>query len=250
MRAAPAPPACTAPLCRPSGRPARFNAEKILFLQAAYNIVQVLLCGWMVLETVHVYLDNSYSIVGNKYNKLSPPMVRRAAARLGRPSSLRLRAWRQAAVLHVFYLSKILDFFDTVFIITRRKFKQLIPLHVYHHSSIFVVYWLNMRCGYDGDIYYTIIANGFVHFVMYFYYFVTSLNVTIPKPMKKAITTMQRVQFVTMNLQALYIIFAAEADYPVRVAVLYLFYIISLFILFTRFSNKEYGSKQVRSKAE
>jgi hypothetical protein len=39
----------------------------------------------------------------------------------------------------------------------------------------------------------------------YFYYFLTSLNVSVPKPIKKAITQLQMGQFVTMNAQALYL---------------------------------------------
>lgn len=34
---------------------------------------------------------------------------------------------------------QILDFVDTVFIVVRRKWRQLSFLHVYHHSSIFMV---------------------------------------------------------------------------------------------------------------
>ena len=54
-------------------------------------------------------------------------------------------------------MSKVLDFADTFFIICGQKWKQLSFLHVYHHSSIFLVYWLNLRAGYDGDIYLTIV---------------------------------------------------------------------------------------------
>lgn len=42
-------------------------------------------------------------------------------------------------VLYMFYLSKILDFFDTIFIILGKKWKQLSFLHVYHHLTIFSV---------------------------------------------------------------------------------------------------------------
>lgn len=42
-------------------------------------------------------------------------------------------------VLYMFYLSKILDFCDTFFIIVGKKWKQLSFLHVYHHLTIFFV---------------------------------------------------------------------------------------------------------------
>ena len=64
---------------------------------------------------------------------------------------------------------QILDFLDTVFIVARGKWRQLSFLHVYHHFSIFFFYWVNVNAGYDGDIFYTIIANSFVHLVMYWW---------------------------------------------------------------------------------
>ena len=105
--------------------------------------------------------------------------------------------------------SQVLDFADTVFIIARGKWKQLSFLHYYHHVSIFLTYWyVAWRCAidggtedvtyqytdtpplvplplcrlvtvaaYDGDVYYTIIANSAVHAAMYFYYLCTCFNV-------------------------------------------------------------------------
>lgn len=61
---------------------------------------------------------------------------------------------------------QILDFMDTVFIVARGKWDQFIFLHVYHHSTIFIIYWFLTVAAYDGDIFYTIIANSIVHFFM------------------------------------------------------------------------------------
>jgi len=47
---------------------------------------------------------------------------------------------------------------------------------VYHHFSIFLVYWVVTSVGYDGDVYFTIIANGTIHAIMYTYYFLTLFN--------------------------------------------------------------------------
>ena len=46
-----------------------------------------------------------------------------------------------AAMLWVFYTSKILDFFDTIIMVARGKWRQFSFLHVYHHTSIFMIYW-------------------------------------------------------------------------------------------------------------
>ena len=69
-------------------------------------------------------------------------------------------------MLWLFYMSKVLDFMDTFFIVMKKNWKQLTFLHVYHHSTIFAFYWLNLNAGYDGDIFLTIILNGAIHTVM------------------------------------------------------------------------------------
>ena len=50
---------------------------------------------------------------------------------LSTPFSQRMRV-----LMFWHYLSKYLDFFDTIFIILRKKDAQLSFLHVYHHASI------------------------------------------------------------------------------------------------------------------
>jgi elongation of very long chain fatty acids protein 4 len=42
-------------------------------------------------------------------------------------------------VFWLFYVSKVFDYFDTLVIILRRKWRQLSFLHVYHHITIFLV---------------------------------------------------------------------------------------------------------------
>ena len=61
---------------------------------------------------------------------------------------------------------------------------QLSFLHVYHHTTIFLFYWLNGRVNFDGDIYLTIVLNGLIHTIMYTYYFV-SMHTKIPAKLAK-----------------------------------------------------------------
>lgn len=42
-------------------------------------------------------------------------------------------------LMYIFYLSKVLDFCDTFFIVMGKKWKQLSVLHVYHHVTVFFV---------------------------------------------------------------------------------------------------------------
>jgi elongation of very long chain fatty acids protein 4 len=204
-----------------------FQDEPLQIFMSLYNICQTSLCGYMIFKAVEEYKAQGYSPICNEPNWSHTGM---------------------ASVLWLFYLSKVADFFDTIFIVARGKWRQFSVLHVYHHSSIFMVYWVNVNVGYTGDIYYTIVLNGFVHLVMYFYYFVTGLGFTVPKPLKKAITQMQMLQFVTMNMQAAYLLYTNCTSYPSRVLWFYLIYIITIFLLFNDFSNKTYKKTADKKK--
>ncbi|ROL51082.1 Elongation of very long chain fatty acids protein 2 [Anabarilius grahami] len=48
---------------------------------------------------------------------------------------------RVAKVLWWYYFSKLIEFLDTVFIVLRKKNSQISFLHVYHHASMFNIWW-------------------------------------------------------------------------------------------------------------
>jgi elongation of very long chain fatty acids protein 4 len=84
-----------------------------------YNIAQVMLCSYMCIEAGVRAYDSGYTIIPcQNFNHQNPPI---------------------GFILWVFYMSKILDFLDTVFIILEKRWQQLSFLHVYHHTSIFLV---------------------------------------------------------------------------------------------------------------
>ena len=115
-------------------------------LRFIYNLMQVGLCSYMTVEAGVLAYRNSYSLTPcNAFSNTNPPV---------------------GSLLWLFYISKILDFADTFFIVMGKKWTQLTFLHVYHHLTIFMFYWLNANIGYDGDIYFTILLNGFIHSVM------------------------------------------------------------------------------------
>jgi len=199
----------------------------IYALSFCYNIVQVMLCSYMTIHAGILAYRNGYSVLPcNAANLEKPPM---------------------AELLWLFYISKILDFMDTFFIIVKRSWKQLSFLHVYHHFTIFLIYWLNIRANYDGDVYLTIVLNGFIHSVMYTYYFV-SLH-TRHIWWKPYLTSAQMVQFTTMIAQAS-IVLAKDCGTlpPRRIAHLYFYYIFTLLALFAQFFVKSYMVKPEKKK--
>ena len=108
------------------------------------------------------------------------------------------------------------------------------------------MYWLNINVGYDGDVYLTIFLNGLIHTVMYTYYFVSLHTKEIW--WKSALTLSQMIQFVIMNAQAFYLLKTGCTQYPVRIIQIYLYYIISLLILFLNFFLASYIFKKSGKK--
>ncbi|ETP48749.1 hypothetical protein F442_05589 [Phytophthora nicotianae P10297] len=123
-------------------------------IQFIYNPIQVIACSYMFMETAIQAYRNGYSPAPCNAFKADDPVM--------------------GNVLYFFYLSKMLDLCDTVFIVVGKKWRQLSFLHVYHHLSVLIIYYIVFRVAQDGDSYASVVLNGFVHTIMYTYYFVSA----------------------------------------------------------------------------
>ncbi|XP_047318547.1 putative elongation of fatty acids protein DDB_G0272012 [Impatiens glandulifera] len=94
---------------------------------------------------------------------------------------------------YIFYLSKFLEFIDTLLIILAGSNRRLSFLHVYHHAVvIFMCYqWVSKP---QSMFPIGVATNASVHVLMYCYYFACAIG-RQPK-WKKAVTNCQIVQFV------------------------------------------------------
>jgi len=191
----------------------------MFFCVALYNLTQVVLCGWMVYRAILEHRRRGFRLVCNSHDLAEDGL---------------------AFITHCFYLSKALDFADTMFMIIKGNWRQVSFLHVYHHFSIFLFYWLNAQCNYDGDAFFSIVANGSIHFVMYGYYLVTAFNVHVPLFIKKAITNAQLTQFCCMESQGVALLVMEGCGSPRRVTILYMVYISTMLVLFMNFKNQNY----------
>lgn len=198
-----------------------------------YNVSQIFLCAYMTIEAFMIAYRNGYSTVCNSYVRDDPPL---------------------ANLLWLFYVSKIWDFWDTIFIVIGKKWRQLSFLHVYHHFTIFLFYWLNVNSQYDGDVYLTILLNGFIHTVMYTYYFIcmhTKIPGTkknVPIWWKSSLTSLQLIQFVSMMSQATYLLVKGCKGISTGITKVYFVYILTLFILFAQFFVSSYMKPKDKKK--
>jgi len=99
--------------------------------------------------------------------------------------------------IHSHYILKYFDFMDTFFIICNKNTRQLTFLHIYHHSSIILLWQYAIYTGNaNGTVAFSAMINGFIHVIMYAHYLITSLG--IQNPFKFLITKMQMTQFVLL----------------------------------------------------
>ncbi|TPX38795.1 very-long-chain 3-oxoacyl-CoA synthase [Synchytrium endobioticum] len=127
--------------------------------------------------------------------------------------------------------------------VLKKNARQISFLHLYHHVSVLLVWWLVTYVAPGGDAYFSACLNSVVHVVMYGYYLLASLNVAAVAVVKPYITVLQMTQFGLMLVQATYdsVVNAAHgwwdsADgYPLALSVVLLVYMLSMLALFANF---------------
>ncbi|VVT48869.1 uncharacterized protein SAPINGB_P001990 [Magnusiomyces paraingens] len=92
-----------------------------------------------------------------------------------------------------FYLSKFYEVFDTVIILAKGRQSSL--LQTYHHAGAMLSMWAGIRFA-SPPIWIFVVFNSLIHTIMYFYYTLSALKVSVPRLLKRALTTAQICQFV------------------------------------------------------
>ena len=203
----------------------RVRAEKIkkeglvFYCVALYNLTQVLLCGWLVYSALVEHQRRGFKLVCNVHD---------------------LKEDGMAFIGHIFYLSKALDFVDTMFMIIKGNWRQVSFLHVYHHVAMFFIWWFAVKFCAGGDGIAGPVFNTFVHAVMYTYYLATSLGVTIPG--KRYLTQLQMTQLFSVTMHSVLCI-ALDCKYPHWTQYAQIAFLMSLLYLFWQFYQGAYSKK-------
>merc|ERR1719336_486260 len=120
-----------------------FDGPLVKNIMRVYNLVQIVLCSYMVLGLVgnFAHFPNIFGI-NNAFDA------------------------RTEWYILVHYWSKLLDFFDTVFIVLRRKTRQLSFLHLFHHATIFPQWGVLLLLGVgNGTTGFGALANSIIHVI-------------------------------------------------------------------------------------
>lgn len=157
-------------------------------------------------------------------------------------------------VVYAFYISKYVEFADTLFLIV--KGKQVSWLHWFHHSGAALNVGLLYHCKMEAAFLF-VCLNGVIHTFMYAYYAVTLFGVRLPG--KSALTSLQIAQFLT----GFFYFYSYPRDVPCfasspELMVVYLFtwaYVGTVLCFFVHFYATNYllasgASKAGRAKVE
>ncbi|XP_070563174.1 very long chain fatty acid elongase 4-like isoform X2 [Ptychodera flava] len=158
-------------------------------------------------------------------------------------------ALRMAAVCWWFFFSKIIELLDTLFFILRKKNNQVTFLHVYHHSTMIVNWWLGVKYIAGGQSFFLAMVNSFIHTVMYTYYGLAAFGPHMQKYLwwKKYMTQLQLMQFFAVMIHT-GINLATDCSFPQGFNIAVVLYALSMILLFGNFYRTSYGQSKRKKK--
>jgi len=200
-----------------------YNAFQVIF--SFYMFIETGLCGW--------FFDYNFRCQPCDYSYDDKPV-------------------RMTKVAHLYFLSKILDFADTVLFILRGKFSQVTNLHVIHHSCMFMFMWYGLHHTPGGHITFMGYLNTFVHTVMYSYYLLAAMGPRVRPYLwwKKYLTKLQLTQFVLIFIHTAQVLVFPCKGVPPSLAIWTLMYSFLFFALFINFYVKAYLFGSRKSKTD
>ncbi|KAF8783177.1 elongation of very long chain fatty acids protein AAEL008004-like [Argiope bruennichi] len=165
--------------------------------------------------------------------------------------SNKIEAVRLAQIGYLFYLTKFVEFADTIFFVLRKKDNQISALHVIHHSIVPFSLWFGIKFAPGGYNTLFPFLNSFVHVIMYGYYGVAALGEKYKKYLfwKKYMTYIQLAQFVCVMVYAVSL-YINKCDIPKTFIVMNFIHALLFLALFLNFFIKNYIQKpSVRSRS-
>lgn len=202
---------------------------ELLCAMRLYNVSIILICAYTMYELVV-----SSILIGQ--NPWCSPVV----------YSTDQSAVRFARAVWLYYFSKLVEFTDTTFFVLRGKFNQVTFLHVYHHATMPLIWWIGVKWHAGGITHIGPICNSFIHVVMYSYYFWSSFGARFQRFLwwKKYLTVLQLAQFHFVLFHTFFALLSRDCGYSKGVLVTQTLYLLSLIGLFLNFYFKNYPRKK------
>ncbi|UJR23817.1 hypothetical protein I4U23_026793 [Adineta vaga] len=206
-----------------------FELRHFMFI---YNIIQVILCTYITFEATYIWINNRYSL-------LCEPV----------DYSNGKDAMRACNVSWWYFMMKLVDLIDTIIFVLRKKDNQITFLHVYHHLTMVFFGWYGTTYVPGGQSLFIVIINSFIHVVMYAYYGLSACGKNIQKYLwwKRYLTQAQIAQFI-MVITHSSVNLITPCNYPKIFDVSFIFYGITILVLFSNFYLQSYMKKGKKAK--
>uniref|UniRef100_A0A0A9VVC6 Elongation of very long chain fatty acids protein n=1 Tax=Lygus hesperus TaxID=30085 RepID=A0A0A9VVC6_LYGHE len=200
-----------------------FELKRVLIF---YNLVEIVISIVALYEAYVVGWFTHYSWRCQPIDRSDTPLNRRLVRGV----------W-------LYYISKFIELFDTIFFVMRKKNDQVSKLHVYHHSIMPFNTWVTAKFLPGGHATFGGVLNSFVHVIMYTYYLLAALGPSMRKYLwwKKYLTTFQIIQFVMVFYHSMQLFFI-DCEVPIVFGWSIMFHAILFFVLFRQFYNEAYVS--------
>ncbi|KAI1296848.1 Elongation of very long chain fatty acids protein 7 [Halotydeus destructor] len=107
---------------------------------------------------------------------------------------------------YAYFVSKFLDFLETMFYVLKKNRRKVSLLHLYHHSVMPFVAWTGLKyvpCPLSGWV---VGVNSSVHALLYLYYAISAAGYKMDVRLKQALAALQLCQFVSVSLHGIYIL--------------------------------------------
>lgn len=191
-----------------------------------YNLYQCMLNLWCVAAMIHeVYTNPWFKAPWGNSPERGPG------------------GFRISFLVWIHYNNKYVELLDTVFMVLRKKDRQISFLHCYHHVLLIWGWFLVCKVDSGGDSYFGACVNSFIHVIMYGYYTLALLG--MPCPWKRWITNCQMIQFCVCLAHSCYVVW--KGNMPVVLPLAQAFVIINMLVLFGNFINQNYKKKSAAS---
>ncbi|XP_075682754.1 very long chain fatty acid elongase 2 [Rhinoderma darwinii] len=196
-----------------------------------YNLAVTLLSLYMLIELILSTWEGGYNLQCQNLDSAGAADV------------------RVAKVLWWYYFSKAIEFMDTIFFVLRKKNSQITFLHVYHHATMFNIWWCVMNWIPCGQSFFGPTLNSFIHVLMYSYYGLSVIP-SMHKYLwwKKYLTQAQLIQFLLTISHTLSAV-VKPCGFPFGCLIFQSSYMTTLVILFVNFYLKTYKAKRSKSDA-
>lgn len=197
---------------------------KLKYSLIFYNMGITILNAWMAFELCWCAYKRSYNLVCQLVDLSNDEYELRIAN-----------------VVWWYYVSKCMEFMDTFFFILRKKENQLSFLHIYHHSTMFCVWWAGTRFVPGGSVLTAVMVNCIVHVLMYSYYALAAMGPHIQKYLwwKKYLTILQLIQFAAGVSVGIYLI-VSGCQFTRWMQYVFVCYALSFLLLFSDFYKNAY----------